>query len=89
MVNVTGGILDGSENVFVFQRWVILQDLLETSACAEKIEDVGHTNSKASNAGASATLGIVDGYSGGPVSGHRLPISCYSMVAGCCPLDPR
>ena len=51
MVSLVRGVFDRCENVFVFQKRILSQDLLVRCTCGKQFEDVSITNSESPQAG--------------------------------------
>jgi len=56
MVHVLGGVFQASKNVFAFEKWKILQNLLLGGASSQHVQNIFHTKSKAANTRASPAL---------------------------------
>lgn len=52
MIGLAGSVINGSENVFMFQRRIIAQDFLKGSSCPKQLENVCDANALAPNTGA-------------------------------------
>src|SRR6185437_3471140 len=56
VIGLTRGVFDGSQDVFPFKVWVIFEDLLETCAIPDKIEQIAHGDAHTASAGPAAAL---------------------------------
>jgi hypothetical protein len=62
MIRLPGGILNGGQDILVFEVRVILQYLVKRGSGAQQFKHVAHANSHAPDAGATTTLRVVDCY---------------------------
>ena len=51
MVSLVRGVFDRCENVFVFQKRILSQDLLVRRACGKQFKDIRNTNAESPQAG--------------------------------------
>ena len=61
MVSLMGCIIQGREDVFALEEWVIREDFLERGSRAEQFEHIRNTNALAANAGSAPALPGFDG----------------------------
>ena len=61
MVRLAGGVLNRGQDVFAFQKWIILEDFLEGSPGTEQFQHIGHAESFATNTGVTTTLAWLNG----------------------------
>src|SRR5271157_4129130 len=61
MVRLMGRVFNRGQNVVGFEIWIIGQNLLMRSSCAQELQDVSDTHSHATNARTTPTLARLDG----------------------------
>ena len=61
MLGLKGGILDGSEDVFSFEKRVIRKNLFERSPGAQQVQYIRYTYPQTANTRAPATLARLKG----------------------------
>ena len=80
MIGLMRRVVDGGEDVLAFELRVVLEDFLKARAMADEFQDVGYADAQATNAGASAALGVVDGNALETVLGHGGTRSVYYVI---------
>ena len=80
-IDLTSGIFDRGENVFAFDARIVFENLVEASARARQVENIGHAYAHSTDAGATATLGVVNGDSRETGGGHGICRTFYRFPA--------
>jgi hypothetical protein len=60
VVCLVGGVVEGGEDVFAFEKRVVCEDFFEGSASAQEFEYIRNTNAVSANARTAAALAGID-----------------------------
>ncbi len=61
MVGLMGGVVDGRQNILAFKKGIILQDLVNRSTGAQKLQYVGDAQALAADARTATALAFLHG----------------------------
>lgn len=60
MIGLTSSILDGCQNILVFEIRIVIENFFEASAGPEEFKNISHANTHTAYAGTTTALAVVD-----------------------------
>jgi hypothetical protein len=60
VLGLKGRVLNGSENVFPFEKRIIGENLFKGRACTQEMQNIRHPDPQATNAGPAPTFALLN-----------------------------